>query len=82
MKNFGFFYSSHGGGGGSEARVTFVTLFFFFLKPSLSGFPKEDGFKLVKSKKSSKKNKILTKVVPTERINEILSPEEISLFIK
>ena len=50
MKNFGFFYSSHGGGeGGSEARVTFVTLFFFFfedfpyLEPGVWGGRQEEA---------------------------------------
>ena len=43
----------------------------------------EDGFKLVKSKKSSKKNKKSSKkVVPVERIDEILSPEEILQHVK
>ena len=42
----------------------------------------EDGFKLVKSKKSSKKNKNSTKFVPTERIDEILNAEEILQLVK
>ena len=42
----------------------------------------EDGFKLVKSKKSSKKNKKSTKVVPTERIDEVLNAEEILQIVK
>jgi len=42
----------------------------------------EDGFKLVKSKKSSKKNKKSTKFVPTERIDEILNAEEILQLVK
>ena len=42
----------------------------------------EDGFKLVKSKKSSKKNKKSTNIVLAEKIKEALSSEEISDFVR
>ena len=42
----------------------------------------EDGFKLVKSKKSSKKNKKSTNIVLAEKIKEALSLEEISDFVR
>ena len=43
----------------------------------------EDGFKLVKSKKSSKKNKKSTNIVLAEKIKEVaLSLEEISDFVR
>ena len=42
----------------------------------------EDGFKLVKSKKSSKKNKKSTNIVLAEKIKETLSSEEISDFVR
>ena len=42
----------------------------------------EDGFKLVKSKKSSKKNKKSTNIVFAEKIKEALSSEEISDFVR
>ena len=42
----------------------------------------EDGFKLVKSKKSSKKNKKSTNIVLAEKIKEALSSEDISDFVR
>ena len=42
----------------------------------------EDGFKLVKSKKSSKKNKKSTNIVLAEKTEEALSSEEISEFVR
>ena len=42
----------------------------------------EDGFELVKSKKSSKKSKKSTNIVLAEKIKEALSSEEISDFVR
>ena len=42
----------------------------------------EDGFELVKSKKSSKKNKKSTNIVLAEKIKEALSSEDISDFVR